>query len=285
MPSDPPPRRGSTTESVLETDRASSVVAGDPIRRHPADPQATGSALDALLRRTSGAGSVRVGIGLPRSVLTVVALVLLAVAWGGWQWAARPAPVEDRMPMASEGIDGAPASGSGDAAAGPGAAGPQPGDESIISTEVVVHVAGAVQRPGVVSLPSDGRVSDALDAAGGLAPGADGDRLNLAAPLSDGARVFVPMVGQPVPAEVPMGSSGAPAGGPDGGGASTTPVDLNGSDAAELESLPGIGPATAAAILQHRERNGPFSAVEELLDVRGIGDAKLDALSGLVTVG
>jgi len=147
-------------------------------------------------------------------------------------------------------------------------------------------VAGAVQRPGVVDLVAGARVADALQAAGGLAEGADGDRLNLAAPLRDGARVFVPLVGQPVPAELaPQAPGGGQSGGGTDGDQGAAPVDLNLADGPELESLPGIGPATAAAILEHREREGPFASVDELLDVRGIGEAKLEALEGLVVVG
>ena len=248
----------------------------------PQDPPLT-SALDALLRRAGGAGREHSGAGVPRTLLVLVALVLVVVAWAGWTWAARPAPIEERMPTAGSDSEGSSAGGTADTAGNAGAAGPagaRSGGVTTTAAEVIVHVAGAVQRPGVVSLPSDGRVADALDAAGGLVPGADGDRLNLAAPLGDGARVFVPLVGQVVPAEVPPGPAG-----PTDGVASTAPVDLNGADTDALESLPGVGPATAAAILQHRERNGPFSSVEELLEVRGIGEAKLDALSDLVTVG
>jgi competence protein ComEA len=149
---------------------------------------------------------------------------------------------------------------------------------------VTVHVAGAVVRPGVVTLPAGSRAVDAVSAAGGLAAGADPDRVNLAAALSDGQRLVIPLVGQPPPAEFvpspPPTGAGSAAGSP----ATQGPVDLNTATEPDLDRLPGIGPATAAAIVSHRSLHGPFRTVEDLLDVRGIGEAKLDALRGLVSV-
>jgi competence protein ComEA len=147
----------------------------------------------------------------------------------------------------------------------------------------VGHAAGAVAVPGVHRLPPGSRVADLLDAAGGPAPDADIDRVNLAAALADGERVWFPRVGEqePVVAGPPGGAStgaSGPAGEPSG------PVDLNTATAEQLDTLPGVGPATAAAILEHRDREGPFRSVEELLDVPGIGDAKLAQLRDLVTV-
>lgn len=140
---------------------------------------------------------------------------------------------------------------------------------------VVVHVAGAVASPGVHQLPPGARVIDAVEASGGLAPDADPGAVNLAAVLVDGSQVYVPRIG-----EVPPG----PAPGADAGAGASGPIDVNTADAALLETLPGVGPATAAAIIDHRERNGPFASVEGLLDVRGIGEAKLAALRDLVRV-
>lgn len=161
-----------------------------------------------------------------------------------------------------------------------------PGDPGASTTttapepdEVVVHAAGAVGRPGVYRLAAGSRVADLLDAAGGPAADADLDRLNLAAPLQDGERVFVPVVGHEVPAVV--AGDGRPGAGADGAAA---PIDLNSATLAELDTLPGIGPATAQAILDERERRGGFGSVEDLLDVRGIGEAKLAAIRDLVRV-
>jgi competence protein ComEA len=138
--------------------------------------------------------------------------------------------------------------------------------------EMVVHVAGAVVHPGVYRLQPGARAIDALDAAGGPTLDADPGRINLAALLRDGERVFIPRIGEAAPSAA------------GGGDEERGPIDLNTATAAELDSLPGVGPSTAAAIIDHRERNGPFTSVEQLLDVRGIGPAKLDQLRELVTV-
>ena len=137
---------------------------------------------------------------------------------------------------------------------------------------MLVQAAGAVVSPGVYRLSGDARVVDVIDAAGGLAPGADPNRLSLAAKVSDGERVYVPVVGEALPAA----SSGAAT---DAG-----PIDLNSADEAALDALPGIGPATAKAIVAYRETHGPFTSVDQLLEVRGIGPAKLDQLADLVRV-
>jgi competence protein ComEA len=125
---------------------------------------------------------------------------------------------------------------------------------------VVVDVAGAVVRPGVVRLPAGTRVGDAIAAAGGVAPDADLAALNRATPLRDGSRVYVPRLGETPPA----GSLGSDA---------ETKIDLNHASPAELESLPGIGPATALRIVRSRDQR-PFSKVEEL-QTRGLVTARV----------
>lgn len=145
---------------------------------------------------------------------------------------------------------------------------------------ILVHAAGAVEVPGVYRLPGDARILDLVSAAGGLAPDADYDRVNLAAALFDGQWMYFPRVGQAtVPA--PLGGSGASGG---GAGAPTGPLDLNTATAQQLESLPGVGPAIAAAIVEHRERVGGFTSVDGLLAVSGIGPAKLAVIRDLVAV-
>jgi competence protein ComEA len=156
-----------------------------------------------------------------------------------------------------------------------------------------VAVAGAVVRPGLYRVATDTRVSSLLAAAGGLAPDADPDRVNLAAPVRDGERVYVPRRGEAGAPPVVAGTGGGPdpappaaGAGPAGarGGAPAGPVDLNRATAAELDALPGVGPTTAQAIIEHRATRGPFTSVEQLADVRGIGPAKLDHLRPLVVV-
>ena len=150
---------------------------------------------------------------------------------------------------------------------------------------VVVQAAGAVARPGVYRLASGSRVTDLVAEAGGATPEADLDALGLALKLVDGQRVYVPRRGEPPGADAANGTGAAALGGPASSGGPTPerPLDLNTASAAELERLPGVGPATAAAIVTYRERNGPFSDVEELLDIPGIGPSKLEQVRGLVT--
>ena len=133
---------------------------------------------------------------------------------------------------------------------------------------VTVHVAGWVANPGLVSLPEGSRAADALAAAGGVVPGGDASGLNLAEPLVDGVRIHVPGPGsEPALTEE-----------------SDAPVPVNRATSAELAELPGIGPVLAGRIVAHRDRNGPFRTVEDLLDVSGIGERTLADLRDLVTV-
>ena len=206
----------------------------------------------------------------PLRTVGVAAVALGVIAFAVW-FVLRPPdlpPIESTLPMA-----GAAPSGT----AGVGA--PVSVTTSTVPAEVVVHAAGAVAVPGIHRLPAGSRVADLLAAAGGPTPDADLDRVNLAAALTDGAQVRFPRVGEP--------AAPAPIGGPASGDeadAGAAPVDLNTASLAELESLPGVGPTIASAIVEHRERNGPFRSVEDLLDVAGIGPAKLDQLRGAVTV-
>jgi competence protein ComEA len=144
---------------------------------------------------------------------------------------------------------------------------------------VVVHVAGAVRRPGVVTLPPGARVADAVRAAGGLRKGARLGGTNLARPLVDGERVEVGPA-----ASGPAGPEGGVPAGSVGGGSSAAPLDLNTATAEQLDLLPGIGPVTAAKILAWRAQHGRFSTVEELAEVPGIGPKTLDELRPHVRV-
>lgn len=142
---------------------------------------------------------------------------------------------------------------------------------------LIVHVAGWVQEPGVYELPEGSRVIDALEAAGGSKRGAELAALNLAAPLTDGQQVLVPRTTAVQPGET------VPAAGTSATGV-TTLVNINAASVEELETLPGIGEVLAATILQYREDHGPFTSVDQLLDVSGIGEVTLEELRDLVTI-
>jgi len=164
--------------------------------------------------------------------------------------------------------------------AAPGAGGVPVVDATSPSADVVVHVAGRVRRPGIVTVPAGARVADAIEAAGGVRPGTRLRGLNLARVLVDGEqiRVGLPPAPDPVGGPVPAPGPGAP------GSAVAGLVNLNTATLAELETLPGIGPVTAQAILDWRTEHGRFSRVDELVEVSGIGEKTLADLAPLVTV-
>ena len=135
-----------------------------------------------------------------------------------------------------------------------------------------VHVAGAVERPDVYSLPPGAILQDAIAAAGGLQAAADLSRLNLAQPLADGQRI-----------EVPLQAESAASSGPQFVD-SESRLRLNSATAPELEQLPGVGPVLAQKIIEYREQYGPFQRIEDLLQVDGIGPAKLEGLRDLIVV-
>ena len=210
-------------------------------------------------------------IGLARLVASAVSVVIVVV---GAAWLLRaPAPTtEATIPLAQ--------------GSSPAVTLPPPStvttSPASVSRSLAVHVAGAVANPGVYQLGSSARVIDAVTAAGGPIADADLDGLNLAAALADGQRVYVPHAGEVDPAAVPSGGADIAAGAP--ADAHSGPVNVNTATAAELESLPGVGPATAAAIVDERTRNGPFASVDDLERVPGIGPSKLAALRAQVTV-
>lgn len=214
--------------------------------------------------------------GLTAPHVTVVAVVVaLGLAVTTW-WVARDrtdevAPVAARpaAPLIEVGALDVPASGGGEGAS----AAAEP-------ATVTVDVAGRVRRPGIVVLDRGARVVDALRAAGGARRGVDLTPLNLARVLVDGEQIVVGVEGGAAPA------SGAPAGDPAGGGPGATGplVNLNTAAQAELETLPGVGPVTAQAIIAWREQHGGFTSIDELLEVDGIGEKTLATLSPHVTV-
>jgi competence protein ComEA len=139
-----------------------------------------------------------------------------------------------------------------------------------------IHVSGSVVHPGVYDLPVGSIVQEAIEAAGGALPEADLDRINLAASLEDGLQVRVPSQTQSSPATGALPFSTAAA----SGGL----LNINSATAPQLELLPGIGPTLAQSIISYREAHGLFRSVDNLLDVPGIGPAKLEQIRGLVTV-
>ncbi len=148
--------------------------------------------------------------------------------------------------------------------------------------DIVVHVAGAVVSPGVVSVAPGSRVSDAVDAAGGPTPEADLHRLNLAQILQDGTSVVIPAVGQEI-VDQPIRPPALHANGGEGQTLSNQ-VNINIASVDELQQLNGVGPATAASIVEWRDSNGAFSSVDDLLAVPGIGPAKLAAMRDDIVV-
>ena len=267
--------------------------------------------------------SARWGLS-PRVLLLVAVLALVAVVWGVTQFSAAPRAEQVASPGASaESVQAVGAQQS------PGA---QPGTQSAAQSTaqlgahpsesaqggasgeatVRVHVAGAVNNPGVYTLPAQGRAVDAIAAASGAAADADLDRVNLAGALSDGVQIYVPHRGETAaPAQIqPNGgtanagqgnaANGASQNGASQGGTQphpartltpagsaqkgSTPVNINTATAEELQTLPRIGPAMAQRIIAWREAHGGFRSVDELDAVPGIGPSMLENLRPLVTV-
>jgi competence protein ComEA len=238
-----------------------------------------GDRLPVTVRPRPHLGAAQMGV-----VLLVLALGLVGGAWwlvrssGGAGEVVPPPEVVETAPAAEE-----PAAGAEPAAAAPsGSASPAEGapSPSVGEGQIVVDVVGRVRRPGIAVLPLGSRVVDAVRAAGGLRPGIDRTTLNLARLLTDGEQVLIGVDGAAPPVPPAGSTSPAPPGSPPTGAL----VNINTADQATLETLPGIGPVTAAAILQWRTEHGGFTAVEELLEVSGIGDATLAELMPFVTL-
>ena len=255
--------------------------------------------------------STRWGLS-PRVLLLVAVLALVAVVWGVTQFSAAPRAEQIASPSATaESVQAVGAQQSTQSTAQPGASESAQGGASGEAT-VRVHVAGAVNNPGVYTLPAQGRTVDAIAAASGAAADADLDRVNLAGALSDGVQIYVPHRGETAaPAQIqPNGgtanagqgnaANGAAQNGASQGGAQpqpartltasgsaqkgSTPVNINTATAEELQSLPRIGPAMAQRIIAWREAHGGFRSVDELDAVPGIGPSMLENLRPLVTV-
>lgn len=234
-------------------------------------------------------GRLRVLIGRSAAIV----LILGALTWISVSLLFNPPP---RAPSGAESIPLEVAeSGHADPAAEPGAQDPPPEPRETPETEqgppkpgttgppgsgasAVVHLVGAVKKPGVYSLPLGSRVLDAVDLAGGLAKDAAPEAINLAAQIRDGEQIRIPRRGEtgqvPVPGVLDSGRSEG-AGGP---GAPPGKINVNTAEQAQLEELPGIGPSLAGRILEFRQANGPFKNLSELDAVSGIGPALMGNL-------
>ncbi len=137
-----------------------------------------------------------------------------------------------------------------------------------------VYVSGAVKQPDVYTLPLNSNVKDAITAAGGATAEADLDRINLASRLSDQMQVYVPHKGEAAP---PPPNGSAPK-------AATEKININTASVEELDKLPGVGPSIAKAIVDHRTKNGLFKQIEDINDVKGIGDALFEKIKDQITV-
>jgi competence protein ComEA len=218
----------------------------------------------------AGARSARVRVGVGAGVvLLIVALVgavlVNAFAQRGSGTEVQRAPVGVSGSGSGSGLGSPPAGLSSTAAAG---------------MAVLVHVLGAVKRPGLVSLSTGARVVDAVAAAGGLTDDAEVSGINLARVVADGEQLVVPRVGEVV--APPAGGAGG--GSPGASGASGAVVNLNTATQSELETLPRIGPALAGRILDYRTANGRFAAVTDLMKVTGIGQKLFDGLKDRIAV-
>jgi competence protein ComEA len=194
-----------------------------------------------------------------RALVVLVASCLAVTAW--WWWSGRPKEVIAAPVVVA----------TGDPIVAPSAS-PRSDTVGRSTSEVVVHVAGLVARPGLVTLPGGSRVADAIAAAGGVTRQRASDSVNLARLLVDGEQILV------------GASPSANAGGPTPASTGPPVIDLNLADAAAFEGLPGVGPVLAGRILEWRSLNGPFRSVDELGEVSGIGEATLSRLRPLVRV-
>ena len=196
----------------------------------------------------------------------IVVVVLTLAGAGLWYLRSLPKPVE----IATGGAVAAPVEGSGVAVAGVAAS------PSASPVPIIVDITGSVRQPGVYEFAQGDRVIDAVERAGGAKSNADLTTLNLAALLTDGTQIVVPKQG----AAGAVGATGSGDTSASAGGI----VNINTATATEFETLSGIGEVLAAAIVDYRTENGPFTSVDELEDVSGIGPSTLEEIRDQVTV-
>jgi competence protein ComEA len=190
-------------------------------------------------------------------------------------------------PSSAQAVVLAPVAPSSAAAPGGGAGGAEGGaaPEASASPDVVVYVCGAVRSPGVVRLPAGARVTDALELAGGPTGKAELAAVNLAAVVADGQQIVVPEKGATgAVAAAPGGTAATGLGAAAGASAPAALVNINTASLEELDSLTGVGPATAQKIVDYRTQHGGFKTIDEIKEVPGIGDAKFAAMKDSITV-
>ena len=266
---------------LLLTNGGEKVFEYDGGAHVPGDDAASGAADEspAGTGRTEPALRWRVGL---RVALLIAALAVLG---GAWFWSQVAAGQPEVMPLSDISAQGSLPAGEGtQGQESHGAVPPELPSESPQAGTVIIHVAGAIAVPGIVQLPAGSRVHEAVAAAGGGTPAADLNRLNLAAVLTDGQKLYVPQAGE----EIPAGSTGSPgeAGEGTGGGTASAggKVNLNSAGVEELDALPKVGPVLAQRIVGWRKEHGPFKSVEELDAVDGVGPKMLETLLPLVGV-
>ena len=216
---------------------------------------------------------------LSRAELTGLAVVLVVTLAGAGLWYARslPKPVElAEMPAATPAGGSIPFAEGSIAPAVSGSAAP-----AASGVPMIVDVTGHVRRPGVYEFPPGSRVIDAIERAGGPRDGALLSALNLAAPLTDGQQIVVPREGEVVAGAVPGTVPFVPGAVP---GAEGPLVNINTADATALEALPGVGEVLAASIVAYRTEQGPFTSIDQLEDVSGIGPSTLEEIRPHATV-
>lgn len=230
-----------------------------------------------LARRYGVTGRLALAGALSLAMVALVALVVVGALGTGGVTIERGEDVAAEAPADADAPSGSDAGEKDGGAAGDGEGDVAPEEDPAV---LVVHVDGAVAAPGVYELAEGTRVNDAIAAAGGLAEGADTSSINLAAGVLDGEKVYVPLEGEDAPAAAEAGSAGAASGAED----TPAPININTATIEELDELPGVGEATARAIVEDREQNGPFSVPEDLMRVSGIGEKKFAKLEGRICV-
>lgn len=216
----------------------------------PWRPQPRRTAAEVLSDVTASANRWSSYLGW-RRIFSAIAVVVIIAIGALWLFDSPAPPIEQSIPFASSTT------------------------ASTAKPKLIVHVAGAVNKPGVYAVEEGSRVYQVIFLAGGFTEVAEPKAVNLAALVQDAQQIYVPSVGEETRAVTDSGGGVATGDGK---------VNINSATASALEQLPGIGPATAASIIDYREKNGPFSSIEDLLRVSGIGSVKLDAIRELITL-